>query len=118
MKYRNVSKVVDCIDKWNKVCLIFYLLYILQILIKIFFFYQCFFERRKIRIVLMKGQVRVSGQNEYLLNDTPTSSSSNLGSDYQKYYEDHPLSSDPTSISPELVAKNDDTYRLFVVPFS
>ena len=66
----------------------------------------------------MKGQVKVSGQNEYLLNDTPTSSSSNLGSDYQKYNEDHPLSSDPTSISPELIAKNDDTYRLFVVPFS
>ena len=117
MKYRNASKVVDCIDKWNNVRQIFYLLYLPQILIKILFFYQCFFERRKIKIVLMKGRVDVSGQNEYLLNDTPTSSSSNLGSAYQKYYEDHPPSSNP-SISQELVGKNDDTYRLFVVPLS
>ena len=65
----------------------------------------------------MKGQVKVSGrQNEYL-NDTPTSSSSNLGS-YQKSYEDHPPSSHGTSIGQELqvVGKNDDTYRLFIVP--
>ena len=68
------------------------------------------------RIVLMKGQVEVGGQNEYLLNDTPTSSSSNLGSGYRKYYEDHPSSSH-TSISQKLVGKNDDTYRLFIVPF-
>ena len=64
----------------------------------------------------MKGHVKVSGQNEYL-DDTPTSSSSNLGSGYQKYYEDHPPSSHP-SISQELVGKNDDTYRLFIVPLS
>ena len=61
----------------------------------------------------MKGQVKVSGQNEYL-NDTPTSSSSNLD---QKYYEDHPPSSFP-SIRQELVSKNDDTYRLFIVSLS
>ena len=68
----------------------------------------------------MKGQVKVSGQNEYdHLNVTPTSSSSNLGSGYQKYYEAYPPSSDPsTAISRELVGKNDDAYRLFVVPFS
>jgi hypothetical protein len=65
----------------------------------------------------MKGQVKVSGQNEYHLNDTPTSSSSNLGSAYQKYYEDHPPSPNP-SISQELIGKNDDTYRLFIVPLS
>lgn len=64
----------------------------------------------------MKGQIKVSGsQNEYL--DTPSSSSSNLESDYQKSYEDHPPTSH-TSISQELVGKNDDTYRLFIVPFS
>lgn len=61
----------------------------------------------------MKGQVKVSGQNEYL-NDTPTSSSSNL--DYQEYYEDH--SPSHASISQELVGKNDDIYRLFLVPLS
>ena len=61
----------------------------------------------------MKGQVKVSGQNKYL-NDTPTSSSSNLD---HKYYEDHPHSSLP-SIRQELVGKNDDTYRLFIVPLS
>ena len=64
----------------------------------------------------MKGQVEVGGQNEYHLNDTPTSSSSNLGSGYRKYYEDHPSSSH-TGISQKLVGKNDDTYRLFIVPF-
>ena len=65
----------------------------------------------------MKGQVKVSGRNEYHLNDTPTSSSSDLGSSYQKYYEDHPPSPNH-SISQELIDKNDDTYRLFIVPFS
>jgi hypothetical protein len=65
----------------------------------------------------MKGQVKVSGQNKYLpVNDTPTSSSSNLDSDYQKYYEDYPPSN--TSISQELVGRNDDAYRLFIVPLS
>jgi hypothetical protein len=69
----------------------------------------------------MKGQAKVSGQDEYL-NDTPspiTSSSSNLGSHYLKYYEDHhPPTSHPISTSQELVGKNDGTYRLFVVPLS
>ena len=63
----------------------------------------------------MKGQVKVSGQNEYQ-NDTPTSSSSHLES-YQKSYEDHPPYSHP-SIGQELVGKNDDIYRLFIVPLS
>jgi len=93
MKYRNASKVVDCIDKWNRL----------------------FFEQRKTRIVLMKGQVKVSGQNEYL-NEIPTSSSSNLESDYQNY-EDHPPSS-YNNITQELLGKNDDIYRLFIVPLS
>lgn len=64
----------------------------------------------------MKGQAKVSGQNEYL-NNTPTSSSSDLGSGYQKYYEDHPPSfhTTDTSISRELIGKNDNIYRLFIV---
>ena len=65
----------------------------------------------------MKGQVKVSGRsNSEYLNDTPSSSSSYLGSDYQKY-EEHPPSS-YTSISQELVGKNDNIYRLFIVPLS
>ena len=64
----------------------------------------------------MKGQVKVSGRNEYL-NDTPTSNSSNHEFDCQKYYEDLTPSSH-TSISQELVGKNDNIYRLFIVPLS
>ena len=70
----------------------------------------------------MKGQAKVSGQIEYHPDDTtPTSSSSNLESGYRKFYEDHPLSPHPSpqaGISQELVGKNDDTYRLFIVPTS
>jgi len=63
----------------------------------------------------MKGQIKVSGQNEYM-DDTPTSSSSNFESDYQKYFEGQPPSH--PSISQELVGQNDDIYRLFIVPLS
>ena len=60
----------------------------------------------------MKGQVKVSGGQNSNLNDTSSSSSSNFESDYHKsYYEDHPPSQ-------ELVGKNDDTYKLFIVPVS
>ena len=64
----------------------------------------------------MKGQAKVSGRNGYL-NDTPTSSSSDLGSGYQKYYEEHPPFSHTTdtSISQELIGKDDNVYRLFIV---
>jgi hypothetical protein len=78
LKHQNVSKVVDCIEKWNR----------------------HFFEQRKIRIVLMKGRVKVSGQREYLnhTSHAPSGSPSAAG------------------ISQELIGTNDDTYRLFVVP--
>jgi len=85
MKHRNSSKVVVCIDKWNR----------------------HFFEARKLKIVLMRGQVKVSGQNEYL-NDTPTSSSG----DQKEYPPSSP------GIGQELIGKNDDVYRLFVVSLS
>jgi len=93
LKHQNVSKVVDCIDKWNR----------------------HFFEQRKIRIVLMKGQVKVSGQKEYLNHTSQAPSGSNLQSDDHKY-EDRPPPPSAAGISQELIGKNDDTYRLFVVP--
>jgi len=55
----------------------------------------------------MKGQVKANSQKE----DTPTSM--NPESEYQK--QGNPSSS--TGISQELIGKNDDIYRLFVVPF-
>lgn len=65
----------------------------------------------------MKGRVRASGQSEYHdLNNVPTSSSSKIESD-QKYYNDHPPSSNP-SIGEILTGVNDDVYRLFIVPLS
>ena len=62
----------------------------------------------------MKGQAKVSGQNEY--HTSPPSSSPNLQSDDYKY-EDY-VSPPPSAagISQELVGMNDDIYRLFVVP--
>jgi hypothetical protein len=75
------------------------------------------------RIILMKGPVRVSGQNEYYsLNDTPTptssssSSSAKIESD-QKYYNDHSPLSNPSIIQIFTDVK-DDVYRLFIVPLS
>ena len=63
----------------------------------------------------MKGPVRVSGQNEYHdLNDTPTSSSSEIES-VQKHHDDHPPPSNP-SISKILKGVKDDVHRLFIVP--
>ena len=67
----------------------------------------------------MKGRVRASGQSEYHdLNNlnVPTSSSSKIESD-QKFYNDHPSSSNP-SISEILIGVNDDVYRLFIVTLS
>ncbi|KAF8801125.1 hypothetical protein BYT27DRAFT_7174775 [Phlegmacium glaucopus] len=89
MKYRNAAKVIDCIDKWNR----------------------HFFEQRKLKVVLMKGQVNTSGQGE----DTATSTSKYPKSEYQNG-ENPPSSS--TGISQALAGKNDDIYRLFVVPLS
>ena len=62
----------------------------------------------------MKGQVKVSGQKEYL-KYTSQAPGSNLQSDDHKY-EDHPPPPSAAGISQELIGKNDDTYRLFVVP--
>ena len=63
----------------------------------------------------MKGQVKVRGRSDLeYLNDTP-SSSSYLGSDYQKYEDNSPSS---YTISQELVGKNDNIYRLFIVSLS
>ena len=75
---------------------------------------QHFFEPRKMKIVLMKGQVKVSGQNEYLNHTATPNSNSNPKSEYDMY-EDHPPPS-AAGISQELIGKNDDVYRLFVVP--
>lgn len=86
LKHQNVSKVVDCIEKWNR----------------------HFFEQRKIRIVLMKGQVKVSGQREYLNHTSQAPSGSNLKSE--------PQPPSAAGISRELIGTNDDNYRLFVVP--
>jgi len=91
MKHRNASKVIDCIDRWNR----------------------HFFEQRKMKTVLMKGQVKVSGQKEYLNHIShPTS---DLKSDDNHHY--HPPPPSAPGISQELIGRlNDDIYRLFVVP--
>lgn len=65
----------------------------------------------------MKGQVRVKGQTEYLNDATSPSTSRNLESGEWKP-EDQPSYSRAVGISQELVDKNDDIYRLFVVPLS
>jgi hypothetical protein len=57
----------------------------------------------------MKGLVRVSGQNEYLNDDIPTSSSS---------HNDHYSPPSNPSIGQILTGVNDDVYRLFIVPLS
>ena len=94
MKHQNVSKVINCIDRWNRVRQFSYP--VQQILTQIFSpfpKYQHFFEQRKMKIILMKGEVRVSGQN------------------------DHSPPSNP-SISQILTGVNDDIYRLFIDPLS
>ena len=58
---------------------------------------QHFFELRKVRVVLMKGQVKVSG----------------LESEGQNHENEDPPSATP-GIS-QVGGKNDDTYRLFVL---
>ena len=115
MKHRNASKVVNCIDQWNRVRH-FFISYIVNSILTYLLSEkkQHFFEVRKLRIILMKGQVKVSGQNEYL-SDTPTSSQSSSGD--QKEYPPPPLPSSP-GIGQELIGKNDDVYRLFVVSLS
>jgi len=99
MKHQNVSKAIICIDKWNR----------------------HFFEPRKIRIVLMKGQVKVKGQTEHLNDVTSPSSSQNLEFGDRKH-EDQPSTSSAvtssTGISQELIDKNDDIYRLFLYSIS
>jgi hypothetical protein len=101
MKHQNISKVIACIDQWNR----------------------HFFEQRKMRVILMKGQVTVKGQPEYL-NDAAsyaTSPSSSRGPEFddRKHDEDHPsTSTSAVGISQGLIDKNDDIYRLFVVPLS
>jgi len=94
LKHRNASKVIDCIEKWNR----------------------HFFEQRKMKIVLMKGQVKVSGQKEYL-NHTSPPPTSDLKSDDNRHYQDHPPPPSSPGISQELIGTHDDIYRLFVVPF-
>jgi hypothetical protein len=69
------------------------------------------------KIVLMKGQVKVSGQKEYL-NPTSPPPTSDLKSDDNRQYQDHPPPPSSPGISQELIGTNDDIYRLFVVPFS
>jgi hypothetical protein len=97
MKHQNASKVIACIERWNR----------------------HFFEQRKMRIILMKGPVRASGQNDYNdLNVTPTpTSSSSSSSKIESYYNDHPPPSNP-SISQILAGVKDELYRLFIVPLS
>ena len=65
----------------------------------------------------MKGQVKVSGQTEYLNDATSPSSSRNLEVGDRKY-EDQPSTSSAVGIGQELIGKNDDIYRLFLVPIS
>jgi hypothetical protein len=65
----------------------------------------------------MKGQVKVSGQTEYLNDATSPSSSRNLEFGNRKAV-DHPFTSSAAGISQELIGKNDDIYRLFLVPLS
>jgi hypothetical protein len=63
----------------------------------------------------MKGQLKVKGQTEYLTDATSPLSSRNLEFGDRKY-EDHPATSSAVGISQELIDKNDDIYRLFLVP--
>ena len=65
----------------------------------------------------MKGQVKVSGQTEYVNDATSPSSSRSLEFDDRKN-EDQPSTSSAVGISQELIGKNDDIYRLFLVPLS
>lgn len=70
----------------------------------------------------MKGQVKVKGQPEYL-NDDVTSPSSSRGPEFDDRlgkHEDHQPSNTSSAVgmSQELIDKNDDIYRLFVVPLS
>jgi len=65
----------------------------------------------------MKGQVKVKGQTEHLNDVTSPSSLHNLEFGDRKQ-EDHPSTSSAVSISQELIDKNDDIYRLFLVPLS
>ena len=62
----------------------------------------------------MKGQVKVKGQTEYL-NDATSSSSRNLEFGDRRH-EERPSISSAVGISQELIDKNDDLYRLFLVP--
>ena len=68
----------------------------------------------------MKGQVKVKGQTEYVNDATSPSSSRNLEVG-DRNHEDHPSTSEYSAvsgISQELIGKNDDVYRLFVVSLS
>jgi len=99
MKHLNISKVIVCIDKWNR----------------------HFFEPRKIRVVLMKGQVKVKGQTEYPNDATSPSSSHNLEfGDRNLKHEDHPSESTSSAvgINQEVIDKDDGIYRLLLFPLS
>lgn len=69
----------------------------------------------------MKGQVKVKGQAEYVNDATPATSpskSDNLESG-DRNHGDHPPSPSTSSAvgtSQELIDKDDDIYRLFLVP--
>ena len=120
MKHQNASKVIDCIDKWNRVRQ--FSSPAPQILTQEpspFLKQQHFFEQRKMRIILMKGPVRVSGQKEYIIPQATSSSSISEIEPDQKHYNNHPPPSNPsTGISQILTGVDDDVYRLFIVPLS
>jgi hypothetical protein len=84
MKHRKIHKVTKFIDAWN----------------------HHFFEPRKLRVILMKGDTKLSGLTEPpvgVLAPEPANMSAAVGSEKGKYIE------------PSATRKSDEMYRLFVV---
>lgn len=67
----------------------------------------------------MKGQAKVKGQTEYMYTNDATSPSSSRNLEFgDQKHEDHPSTSNAAGICQELTDKNDDIYRLFLLPIS
>ena len=100
MKHRKIHKVTKLIDTWNHVSIYFFNDFQRLTMGE----FQHFFEPRKLRVILMKGETKLSGLTEPPLGPAPAPT--NMSAAVSSVKEKDPV--------PNSSKKGDDTYRLFI----